>query len=120
MTGMDTRGGGASDVCPFYAVDPYREVHVIFVARGVMCEVVIFQGFFEAGESRGCRWEVMGIWCLCGYRIRLMCLCGECVSMGVFEFECAGLRGMLRLGGEREQEMYIFLRGDSAFCDTWN
>ena len=35
-------------------------------------------------------------------------------------FEYAGLLGRLRLGGEREQKIYIYLWGDSGFCDTWS
>ena len=56
MTGMDKRGGGASAEYPLYAGGPYRGVHVFSVARGVLCNVVLSWGFFQAGGGRGCRW----------------------------------------------------------------
>ena len=40
--------------------------------------------------------------------------------IGLIVFEYAGLLGRLRLGGEREQEIYIYLWGGSGFCDTWS
>ena len=39
--------------------------------------------------------------------------------IGLIVLEYAGFLGRLRLGGEREQEIYIYLWGGSGFCDTW-
>ncbi len=61
MSGMGRKGGGAGAVCPLYSVAPCPVVQAIYVVQGVLCGVVLFLGFWQVGEGRGCGWEVMGV-----------------------------------------------------------
>ncbi len=61
LTRVRRRGGSASAVCLLFAVGPYREVHGIYLVRGILFGFVLFQVLFQVDEGRGCGWWVVVI-----------------------------------------------------------